>query len=95
MTETIGAYHPRHHPIPDGWEQTTELPGFHRLRFVWIEPMAKRNPIAGDEAARPRPSAGAHKQREPVPRVCPSCYGAAVIDAVQCSLCEGEGEVYE
>jgi len=57
--------------------------------------MAKRNPVARDEAARPRPSAGAHKQREPVPKVCPSCYGTAVVEGVDCSLCSGTGEVYE
>jgi len=39
MTETIGAYHPRHIPVPDGWRQTAELPGFHALRYIWIEPM--------------------------------------------------------
>jgi hypothetical protein len=36
----IGAYHPRHLPIPDGWQYSAELPGFHAQRYIWIEPMA-------------------------------------------------------
>jgi hypothetical protein len=81
--------------IPDGWRFAGEMQGHYHGRYVWIEPMSKRNPIARDEAATPRPSAGAHRRREPVPHVCPSCYGGAVIDGVDCSLCQGEGEVYE
>lgn len=95
MTERTYSYHPRDMAIPDGWQFAGEMQGHYHGRYVWIEPMPKRNPVARKESETRRPSAGAHKQRQPVPTLCPSCYGTAVIDGVDCSLCHGEGEVWE